>query len=98
MRIATHKIKCEAPANAADAIAGLSPRELRPQLGKVEAAAHEAEQTLDRRKRELTELDGRVAALPAEIQAGRVAASKLTEMLRARDAAALLIAPAEQAL
>jgi hypothetical protein len=95
--VTIHKLKIEFP--TADEIArGLSPHEQHPKLAPAETAATEAEQALDHRRRDLAALEKRVAELPGEIQAGRTAASDLVETMRKRDAAALMIRGAEQAL
>ncbi|MDQ3299968.1 MAG: hypothetical protein M3619_25595 [Myxococcota bacterium] len=77
---------------------GLTPRALHPPLVKAESAAERAAQALEQSRRELADRERVVAGLPARIQRGETKASALSEALRERDAAALLVEPAEAAL
>lgn len=90
-------IKIELP-TAAELVAGLDLRHLHEPLTRAELAAGEAERKCTRVRSDLAALERDVATLPARIQAGEVAAGALVEGLRERDAAALLIGPAEIAL
>lgn len=78
--------------------AGLTPRGVHLPLVRAEEAVAKLEQSLADRRRELADREQTVADLPARITRGEVAARALPEALRERDAAALLVAPAESSL
>jgi hypothetical protein len=79
-------------------VAGLAPRDVHPALVQAEEATAKAEQALERRRQQLMVLERIVADLPARIHRGEVKANALTEALRERDAAALLVQPATDTL
>jgi hypothetical protein len=82
----------------AQLLAGLDPDSCHPDLPRARVAADVAAQTLDRRRAELADRERDVAALPPAIARGERKADALRGALVARDAAALLVAPAEQVL
>lgn len=79
-------------------VAGLTPRDVHPPLVRAENDAAKAERELEQLRRDLAASEHTVAEMPARCQRGEVPASRLTEALRQRDAAALTIASAETAL
>lgn len=78
--------------------AALTPREVHPALVRAEEAAAAAERKLESARRELVDRERSVAELPAKVSRGEIKATALTEALRERDAAALLIPHAESTL
>lgn len=95
MKTTTKKISIELPTKIAE---GLTTRDLHPSLARSQQTASDVEQALERARRDLAERERVVASLPERITRGEVKASALTDALRDRDAAALLIPPAEVAL
>jgi hypothetical protein len=91
------KIKIELPTTD-QLLHGLSPHEVHPPLVAARAAVVAAEHALGRKRAELADHEKTVAALPDRIQRGDLRTDVLTNGLRARDAAALVIGPAEAAL
>jgi hypothetical protein len=95
--VTKHKIEIKLPSTE-DLTAGLTLQQVYPDLERAQESVAKAEQSLDRARRELAERERRIVDLPAKIHRGEVKASALTDALRERDAAALLVLPAEQAL
>jgi hypothetical protein len=97
--VKTHKIRAELYESVAEIVRGLDPDTLHPAFPRARAVATAAEQELDRRKRELADVDRVVAELPARIQRGEVAAADaLPRALRDREAKAMMLGPQEAEL
>ena len=77
---------------------GLTPHDVHPPLASAEKNVADRERDLEQRRKELAALERRVEQLPADIQAGRAPTGELIEAMRKRDAAAMLVAPAEKAV
>lgn len=79
-------------------IAGLTPRDCHPPLARAESAVVDAERVLEQRRSALAHAKGAVVSVTARVQSGHMGATALTDALRERDAASILIAAAEQSV
>jgi hypothetical protein len=84
--------------SAAKLVDGLTPREVHPRLGTAEEAVFTATRQVEVARLTLEARASEVATLPARISRGEAPAGELADALRRRDAASLMIAPAQRAL
>lgn len=72
-------------------LAGLEPRALHAPFAKAERVVVDAEQLVERRRRELAVAERTAVELPARVNRGEAASSVLVDKLRDRDVAELLL-------